>query len=80
MVWERPPSTDKPMEVEPLEEAVPAGETPVKAVPVEEVPGEASPMEEVPGEASPLEEGLAEAMPIREGRRSESRAESAQDR
>jgi len=80
MVVERPPSADTPMGVEPVEEAVPVGETPAEAVPTKEVPGEAVSIEEAPEEASPMEEGLAEARPRREGRGSESRAENARDR
>ena len=95
MVMERPPTTEMPMEVEPLKEAEPVEATPAEAVPAEEaprgaaplegVPGEASLMEEVSGDASPTEEvsedaSPAEATPRREGRGSESRAESARDR
>jgi len=49
MVVERPPSADTPMEVEPVEETVPVGETPVEAVPTEEMPEEAVSMEETLG-------------------------------
>jgi len=87
MVMEHPPSVDTPMEVDPLEEAVPTGVTPVEAVPAEGTPREAasmeeasreaSPMEEASGEASPAEEALAEAAPKREGHGSESRGKGA---
>jgi len=87
MVVERPYSADTPMEEEPVEEAVPVGETPAEAGPtgvapreaasMEEASGKASPMKEAFGEASPMEEALAEATPRREGCGSESRAESA---
>jgi len=73
MVIERPPVSDTPMEVEPLEEAMPAGSTPVEASPAEETPredahveethGEASPMEGVSEGASPMEEVSKEASP-----------------
>jgi len=73
MVWERSPSVDTPMEVEPLEEAMPAEvmpaeassaeETPREAAPLEESHGEPSSMEEEPGEASPMEGVSEEASP-----------------
>jgi len=88
MVLERPPVSDMPMEVEPLEEATPVESTPVEASLAEGTPredarlektyGEASPMEEVSEEASPRE--ADEATPIREDRRGESRAKSVRDR
>ena len=90
MVMERPPISDTPMEVESLEDAIPAGETPVEAVPTVETPRDAAPLEEVSEEASPMEEASEEASSAeettdestsrREGRRSESRVESARDR
>ncbi|XP_068499794.1 uncharacterized protein [Phaseolus vulgaris] len=64
MVMERPPVSDTPMEVEPLEEATPVGEMPVEAVPVEAMPREAAPSEEAHGEASPMEEVSEEASPM----------------
>ena len=38
MVMERPPTTEMPMEVEPLKEAEPVEATPAEAVPAEEAP------------------------------------------
>ena len=64
MVMERPPVSDTPMEVEPLEEATPVGEMPVEAVPAEATPKEAAPSEEAHGEASPMEEVSEEASPM----------------
>ena len=83
MVIERPPVSDTPMELEPLEEA-----TPREDARLEEARGEATPMEEVSEGVSPMEEASGEATPeapdvvtpIREGGRGESRAESARDR
>jgi len=73
MMMERPPVSDTPMEVEPLEEATPAESTSVeashaKATPredahLEETRGVASPMEEVSEGASPMEEASEEATP-----------------
>ena len=80
MVVERPPSADTPMEVEPIEEAVPVGEMPVEVVPTEEAPEEAVSMEETSEAASPMEEALAETTPRRERRGGVSRAENAWDR
>ena len=80
MVVERPPSTGTPMEVEPVEETVPVGETPVEAVLMEEAPEEAVSMEETPEAASPMEEAHVEATPRREGRGGVFCAESARDR
>ena len=45
-----------PMEVEPMEQAMPIEATPVEAIPAEETPREAAPLEEAHGEASPMEE------------------------
>jgi len=80
MMVEHPPSADTPMEVEPVEETVPVGETPVEAVPMEEAPEEAASMEETPKAASLMEEAPAEATLRREGRGSVARAENARDR
>jgi len=80
MVVERPPSADTPMEEEPVEEAVPVGETPVEVASTEEAPEEAVSMEETPEAASPMEEAPAEATPRREGHGGVSRAESVRDR
>ena len=80
MVVERPPSADTPMEEEPVEEAVPVGETPVEVASTEEAPEEAVSMEETPEAASPMEEAHVEATPRREGREGVFCAESARDR
>ena len=79
MVMERPPISDTPMEVEPLEEAMPVGETPVEAVPAEETHREAAPLEEAHGEASPMEEVSEEASPMEEASEEASPAEEAAD-
>jgi len=52
------------MEVEPLEEAMPAEATPVEAIPAKETPREAAPLEEAQGKASPMEEVSEEASPM----------------
>ena len=79
MVMERPPISDRPLEVEPLEEAMPAGETPGEAVPAEEMPREAAPLEEAHGEASPMEEVSEEASPMEEASEEASASKEATD-
>jgi len=76
MVMERQPVSDTPMEVEPLEEVMPAESTPGEATPALETPKEdarleethreASPMEEVFDGVSPMEEVSKEASPMEE--------------
>jgi len=88
MVLERSPILDTPMELEPLEEATPAGSTPVKASHAEETPKEDAPLKEAHGATSSMEEASEEAAPeapdratpIEEDRRNESRVESVRDR
>jgi len=64
MVMECPPVSDTPMEVEPLEEAMPAESTPVEASPAEETPREDVRLEETHGEASPMEEVSEGVLPM----------------
>jgi len=66
MVMERPPVSDTPMKVEPLEEAMPAKSTPVEATPAEETPTEDAHLEETHGEASPMEEVYEGVSPMEE--------------
>ena len=78
MVLEQTLVPDTPMEVEPLEEATPAGSTLVEASHAEATSKEDAPMEEASEEATP--EAPDGAMPIEEDRINESRAESMRDR
>jgi len=56
MVFERPPSSDTAMEVEPLNEATPAESTPVEAAPVGAIPRADARTEERHDDASAVEE------------------------
>jgi len=66
MVIERPPVSDTPMEVEPLEEATPAELAPVEASHAEATPREDAHLEETRGQASPMEEVSEGASPVKE--------------
>jgi len=66
MVMARPPVSDTPIEVEPLEEATPAESTLVEASPAEATPREDAHLKETHGEASPMEEVSEGASPMEE--------------
>ena len=71
MVLERSPISDTSMEVEPLEEAMPAESTPVEAshaeaTPAESTPVEASHAEATPKEGAPLEKAHRGSSPMKE--------------
>jgi len=64
MVMERPPTSDTPVEVEPLEEATPAEVEPMEqAMPVKATPVEAIPAEEMPREAAPWKKHMGRPQP-----------------
>ena len=65
MVFERPPSADATMEVEPLNDATPTESTPGEATPVRAAPEADAHMEEGPDDAAPVEE----AAPIQDNSR-----------
>ena len=58
MVFERPPSSDTVMEVEPLNEATPTESTPGEAAPVKATPKADARTEERHDDASPVEEAM----------------------
>ena len=58
MVFERPPSADAMMEIEPLIEATPTESTPGQATPVGATPEADAHMEEGPDDTSPVEESM----------------------
>ena len=65
MVIERPPVSDSRLELEPLEEATPAGSTPVEVIPTGVTPIEDARAKGRYGDASPMVEESEETMPIR---------------
>jgi len=73
MVFERPPSADTAMEIEPLNEATPTKLTPGEATPVRATPEADARMEEGPDDTSPVEESMPRkhyrATPLKEDSR-----------
>ncbi|XP_068500838.1 uncharacterized protein [Phaseolus vulgaris] len=82
MVFERPPSADTEMEVEPLNDATPTESTPGEATPVRATPEADARMEEEPDDTSPVEEATPEkhyrAMPIKEDSRDQPAANAVE--